>query len=141
MSVKIRLMRLGKVKSPFYRMVVIDGRKSGVSQYLEQVGSYAPMEKDPSKSLTLKNDEITKWINKGAQPSEVVRKLLTSAKFVWPVLSTNEKATAAAKAKPAKKKASRKSRNNPIAQRVKKEKKVKKLAPPKKKKKAPKAAT
>lgn len=75
--VKLRLKRMGKIDSPFYRIVAVDQRKKRDGAYLEALGHYDPTT-DP---LTLKV-EIEKaivWLNKGAQPSDTVKSLFRKA--------------------------------------------------------------
>lgn len=131
MSVKIRLSRFGKKKSPFYRIVVIDERKSRSSEYLEQVGSYNPMETDKAKMYVIDAEKVKSWVVKGAQLSQPVAQLLADAGHPGMATQTGFKPETA------KKKAAkvRKSRYNAVAKRVKKAKKEKKVSAPKKKKK------
>lgn len=70
--VRIRLVRRGRKKVPFYRIVVIDSKKAGDGKYIENVGHYDPR----SKELQLKRDRIEYWITKGAQPTNTVAKLI-----------------------------------------------------------------
>lgn len=75
--VKLRLKRMGKIDSPFYRIVAVDQRKKRDGAYLEALGHYDPT----TEPLTLKV-EIEKaiaWLNKGAQPSDTVRSLFKKA--------------------------------------------------------------
>lgn len=74
MSVKIRLKRLGVKKAPFYRIIVADSRAPRDGKFIEEVGYYDPT-KEP---MVLKvNEEIAKkWLANGAQPSDIVKKLL-----------------------------------------------------------------
>jgi small subunit ribosomal protein S16 len=74
MAVKMRLMRMGKKKSPSYRVVVVDGRSPRDGRYIEQIGRYDPQQ-DPSL-VEIDNDKATAWLSKGAQPTEAVEKLL-----------------------------------------------------------------
>ena len=77
MAVKIRLRRMGKKKAPFYRVVVADSRSPRDGKFIEEVGYYNP-NVDPS---VIKFDEeaAKKWLNNGAQPTEVVGKLFKAA--------------------------------------------------------------
>lgn len=70
--VRIRLVRRGRRKVPFYRIVVIDSKKAGDGKYIEKVGHYDPR----SKELLLNRDRIEYWISKGAQPTNTVAKLI-----------------------------------------------------------------
>lgn len=67
MSVKIRLMRIGTNKKPFYRVVAVDERRKRTGGYLELLGTYNPLT-DP-KEINLRKDRIDDWIKKGAVPS------------------------------------------------------------------------
>lgn len=67
MPVKIRLMRIGAKKRPFYRVVAVDERKKRTGQYLELLGTYNPLTKP--KEINLKQERIDDWIKRGAQPS------------------------------------------------------------------------
>ena len=74
MAVKMRLMRLGKKHSPFYRVVVIDGRAPRDGRYIDLLGRYDPRQ-DPSV-IEIDTDKAIDWLKKGAQPTDAVRKLL-----------------------------------------------------------------
>ena len=74
MSVKIRLMRMGKKKHPTYRVVVADSRSPRDGRFIESIGFYAPRS-EPSE-VNIDNDKAVEWLRKGAQPSEAVQKLL-----------------------------------------------------------------
>ena len=72
--VKIRLTRMGKKKSPFYRVVVADSRYPRDGRFLEIVGTYNPCT-DPAE-IKLDAEAIKKWIANGAKPTDTVAKLL-----------------------------------------------------------------
>ena len=72
--VKLRLMRMGKKKQPTYRIVAADARSPRDGRFIEIVGHYDPR-RDPSV-ISLDADKAVAWLNKGAQPTERVRKLL-----------------------------------------------------------------
>lgn len=74
MAVKMRLTRMGKKKSPFYRIVVIDGRKQRDGRYIDLIGRYDPRE-DPS-IIEIDEEKALEWLQKGVQPTEAVAKLL-----------------------------------------------------------------
>ena len=74
MAVKIRLKRMGKVRAPHYRIVVVDSRKKRDGKVIEQIGLYHPKE-DPSY-ISVVSDRAQYWLGVGAQPSEAVAKLL-----------------------------------------------------------------
>lgn len=74
MAVKMRLMRMGKKRTAYYRVVVIDGRSPRDGRYIDQIGVYDPSF-SPSK-IEIDNEKALAWLGKGAQPTEPVRKLL-----------------------------------------------------------------
>ncbi|WP_123054072.1 30S ribosomal protein S16 [Clostridium sp. JN-1] len=73
MAVKIRLKRMGAKKAPFYRIVVADSRSPRDGRFIEEIGYYNPT----TEPATIKYDEekAVKWVENGAQPTEVVKKL------------------------------------------------------------------
>ncbi|MFO7730804.1 MAG: 30S ribosomal protein S16 [Spirochaetia bacterium] len=75
MSVKIRLKKFGTKKRPYYRLVVMDKDAPRDGRALEEVGYYHPIAAE-DKQLKLNEDKIKEWINKGAQPSPTVKRLL-----------------------------------------------------------------
>ncbi|MFI7605522.1 30S ribosomal protein S16 [Micromonospora sp. NPDC049366] len=74
MAVKIRLLRMGKIRNPQYRIVVADSRTKRDGRAIEFVGVYQPKE-DPSV-IEVKSDRVQYWLSVGAQPSEAVQRLL-----------------------------------------------------------------
>ena len=72
--VVIRLRRQGKTKQPSYRLVVADSRSPRDGKFIEIVGRYNP-QSDPSL-IDLDEDKVRGWLEKGAQPTESVAKLL-----------------------------------------------------------------
>lgn len=77
MAVKMRLMRMGKTKSPYYRVVVMDGRAPRDGRYIDLIGRYDPRQ-DPSV-IDIDNEKAIDWLRKGAQPTEAVSKILDAA--------------------------------------------------------------
>jgi small subunit ribosomal protein S16 len=77
MAVKIRLKRMGKKKAPFYRIVVADSRSPRDGKFIEEIGTYDPNQ-EPSL-FKVNEDAAKKWLNNGAQPTEVVGKLFKLA--------------------------------------------------------------
>jgi small subunit ribosomal protein S16 len=73
-AVKIRLKRMGKVRAPHYRIVVVDSRKKRDGRVLEEIGKYHPKE-EPS-FIDVVSDRAQYWLGVGAQPSEAVAKIL-----------------------------------------------------------------
>lgn len=74
MAVKIRLKRMGKIRDPRYRVVVMDARKKRDGRVIEEVGIYQPTE-NPSL-IRITSDRVQYWLGVGAQPSETVLALL-----------------------------------------------------------------
>ena len=74
--VKIRLTRSGSKKRPFYRIVAADSRSPRDGKFLEILGFYDPRKKP--HVLEVDKDRVQDWINKGAQTSERVEKLISS---------------------------------------------------------------
>ncbi|MEQ4302351.1 30S ribosomal protein S16 [Plantactinospora sp. B6F1] len=74
MAVKIRLLRMGKIRNPQYRIVVADSRTKRDGRAIEFVGIYQPKE-DPSV-IQVKSERVQYWLSVGAQPSEAVQRLL-----------------------------------------------------------------
>ena len=77
MAVKIRLRRMGQKKNPIYRIIVADSRSPRNGRFIEEIGTYNP-NTDP---IEFKIDEelAKKWLTNGAQPTDVVAKLLKVA--------------------------------------------------------------
>ena len=75
MAVKLRMTRMGAKKRPFYRIVAADSRSPRDGRFIELLGTYNPCT-NPAQ-VNLKEEEILKWLNNGAQPSDTVRNLLS----------------------------------------------------------------
>jgi small subunit ribosomal protein S16 len=73
-SVVLRLARVGKHKSPAYRIVATDRQSRRDGRFLQVVGTYNPL-KTPA-AVTLKEELIKKWLGEGALPSSVVRRII-----------------------------------------------------------------
>ena len=74
MAVKIRLTRMGKKKAPYYRIIVADGRAPRDGRFIEAIGTYDPNQ-EPS-AVKIDKEAAEKWLKNGAQPTDVVAKLL-----------------------------------------------------------------
>ena len=70
MATKIRLKRLGKIRSPHYRIIVIDSRAKRDGQAIEEIGLYHP-KNDPSV-IRVDSERAQYWLGVGAQPTEAV---------------------------------------------------------------------
>jgi small subunit ribosomal protein S16 len=73
-AVKIRLVRLGKIRTPHYRIVVADSRKARNGLKIEEIGRYSPAS-DPSL-IEVNSERAQHWLKSGAQPTEAVEALL-----------------------------------------------------------------
>jgi small subunit ribosomal protein S16 len=73
-ATKIRLMRLGKIRAPYYRIVVADSRTKRDGRVIETIGKYHPKE-DPS-FIEVDSDRAQYWLSVGAQPTEPVAAIL-----------------------------------------------------------------
>lgn len=79
MSVKIRLARYGAKKKPYYRIVVASTDAPRDGKFLELVGTYDPLKKPAA--VTLKQDRVKAWLDKGALPTATVKTLLKKEGF------------------------------------------------------------
>lgn len=77
MAVKIRLRRVGQKKNPIYRIIVADSRSPRNGRFIEEIGTYNP-NTDPSE-FKIDEELAKKWLTNGAQPTDVVAKLLKVA--------------------------------------------------------------
>lgn len=74
MAVKIKLMRLGKIRQPYYRIVVADARTRRDGKAIEAIGKYHPKE-EPS-FIEVDSDRVQYWLGVGAKPTEPVQRIL-----------------------------------------------------------------
>lgn len=74
MAVKIRLKRLGKIRQPYYRIVVADSRTKRDGRVIEEIGKYHPTE-EPS-FIEVDSERAQYWLGVGAQPTEQVLAIL-----------------------------------------------------------------
>lgn len=75
MSVKIRLQRHGRSKSPFYHVVVADSRAPRDGKFIEKIGSYLPQTQPATIELDV--TRATYWLQNGAQPTDTCRAILS----------------------------------------------------------------
>ena len=78
--VTIRLARHGSKKSPFYHITVADRSTSRDGRFIERLGFYNPVAKGQSESLRLDLERVDYWVSVGAQPSDMVSKLIRQAR-------------------------------------------------------------
>ncbi len=74
MAVKIRLRRVGAKKAPFYRVVVADSRYPRDGRFIEEIGTYHPL--NAEEEFKVDAEKTKKWIANGAQPTDTVKALL-----------------------------------------------------------------
>ncbi|WP_223789786.1 30S ribosomal protein S16 [Marinicella meishanensis] len=77
--VKIKLVRHGAKRSPFYKVVATDSRNAGDGKALERLGFFNPMARGQEVRLNLNLDRINHWVGQGAQLSERVGSLVKQA--------------------------------------------------------------
>ena len=72
--IAIRLSRFGRKKAPYYRIVAVDSRKKATGIVLENLGTWNPAKKE----IKIDKEEVKKWVEKGAQISATVKKLINT---------------------------------------------------------------
>lgn len=78
--VTIRLARHGSKKNPFYHITVTDRTNSRDGRFVERVGFYNPVAQGRAEGLRVDLDRVEYWLSVGAQPSDVVKKLIKQAR-------------------------------------------------------------
>lgn len=76
MAVKLRLVRLGRRHRAFFRLRAGDERFAPTGRFIEELGYVDPLEKNPEKQVSLKQERIEYWLNSGAKVSPTVQTLL-----------------------------------------------------------------
>ncbi len=99
MAVKIRLKRLGKIRAPYYRIVVADSRTKRDGRVIEEIGQYHPTE-EPSV-IKVDSERAQYWLSVGAQPTEQVEALLKLTGD-WGIFKGDKNAVSTVKFKEAK---------------------------------------
>lgn len=77
MAVKLRLMRMGKKKQPYYRLVAADSTSPRDGRFIEILGTYDPRA-EPSR-VVIDNVKAVRWLRNGAKPTERVARLLAES--------------------------------------------------------------
>jgi small subunit ribosomal protein S16 len=77
MAVKIRMKRVGTKNTPVYRIVVADGRSPRDGKFIEEIGTYQPLNQGNNVVLDLERAKY--WVSKGAQPSDTVASFIKKA--------------------------------------------------------------
>jgi small subunit ribosomal protein S16 len=98
-AVKIRLKRMGKIRAPYYRIVVADSRTKRDGRVIEEIGKYHPTE-EPS-FIEVESDRAQYWLGVGAQPSPQVEAILKLTGD-WGIFKGDKNAKSTVKVKEAK---------------------------------------
>lgn len=80
MAVALRLMRFGKRKQPYYRIVALDKTKKRDGSYIEKVGLYHPLTAE--KNISINKERFEYWKSKGAQLSEGLARIMNNEKNI-----------------------------------------------------------
>ena len=99
MAVKIRLKRMGKIRAPYYRIVVADSRNKRDGRSIEEIGKYHPTE-EPS-FIEVNSERAQYWLGVGAQPSPQVEAILKLTGD-WGIFKGDKNAVSTVKTKEAK---------------------------------------
>ncbi|MDY6820424.1 MAG: 30S ribosomal protein S16 [Deferribacterota bacterium] len=75
MAVKLRLIRFGRKKKPFYRIVAMDSRDKRDGQYIDKIGIYDPLREN--NNFKIDEEKTLKWLLNGAIPTDTVRSMLS----------------------------------------------------------------
>jgi small subunit ribosomal protein S16 len=89
--VSIRLSRGGAKKRPFYHVVVTDSRSRRDGRYIERLGFFNPVANEKQEGLRINLERAEYWLGVGAQPTEVVAKLLKQSRKTTSSIITKEK--------------------------------------------------
>jgi len=79
MAIRIRLSRGGRKKRPFYRIVAANSEAKRDGRFLEILGTYDPLQ-DPA-AFKIDTEKLSKWLERGAKPTDTVRSLLSKSGF------------------------------------------------------------
>ena len=74
MAVKIKLKRMGKIRAPYYRIIIADARTKRDGRAIEEIGKYHP--KSEPSFIEVDSERAQHWLSVGAQPTDPVRKIL-----------------------------------------------------------------
>ncbi len=80
MATKIRLMRAGRKKRPFYRVVVSDSRTRRDGAFIEIIGTYNPLTETPE--IKIDEEKAMKWLNVGAIPTDTAKNLMSKVGII-----------------------------------------------------------
>jgi small subunit ribosomal protein S16 len=88
MSVRVRLTRVGSNKNPIWRVVIADQRSPRDGRFIETIGHYNP-QTEPS-TIVIDDERLRHWIDRGAQPTNTVKKLMRGRASGAPVTAALE---------------------------------------------------
>ena len=88
MSAKMRLQRHGKKGQPFYHIVIADARAPRDGRFIEKIGTYNPVAQPAQININF--DKALDWLNKGAQPTDTVKNILSKT-GVWAKFKNTKK--------------------------------------------------
>ena len=94
--VTIRLARHGAKKNPFYHITVADRAASRDGRFVERVGFYNPVAQGQAEVLRVDLARVDHWLSVGAQPSDMVKKLIKKARALAPAVAAPAAETAEA---------------------------------------------
>ena len=77
MAVRLRLMRMGRKKRPFYRIVAAEASSPVAGKFIQALGWYDPLREE--SNCLIDEEKALRWLRNGAQPSDTVRSLLAKA--------------------------------------------------------------
>ncbi|MBQ3033521.1 MAG: 30S ribosomal protein S16 [Deferribacterales bacterium] len=80
MATKIRLMRAGRKKRPFYRVVVSDSRSRRDGAFIEIIGTYNPLTETPE--IKIDEEKAIKWLGTGAVPTDTAKNLMSKVGII-----------------------------------------------------------
>lgn len=87
--IKIRLRRVGRKKTPMYRLVVADARSARDGAFISTIGHYNPLT-DP-ETVVIDEDKALHWLSQGAQPTATASRLLTKVGILDKFKASKEK--------------------------------------------------
>ena len=104
--VKIRLQKLGRRNRSYFRIVATDARTKRQGMYLENLGTYDPIEKVAEKAVVVNTERVKHWVGQGAQATDAVVSLLRKrgVQFLNKPMKPKKKKKTEAKAAPKAKK-------------------------------------
>ena len=91
MAVRIRLKRMGRTHSPFYRICAMDSRAPRDGRVIEELGTYDPADSTGTETVVLNKERAEYWLSVGAKPSETVLSILRKHDVAIPIKAKRKK--------------------------------------------------